>query len=145
QITVLEPRQTRRTAAASLGEGIATADPVGFAANEAFDAVILAAGVPEMVNVALRAARKGGRVNLFAGFDTGSIIATDLNAIHYKQLHVTGASESRRRDFADALALLVAERVDFGRLITHRFTLTAHEAAFQEAAEGTAIKVAFDQ
>ncbi len=143
RITVVEPREHRRAAAAGIAAGVDVADPAAFEALESFDAVILAAGVPEMVNAALRAVRKEGRVNLFAGFDAGSVIPADLNAIHYKQLHVTGASESRRRDFAEALWLLVDRRVDLGRVITHRFRLESYEEAFRVATDATALKVAF--
>ena len=108
-----------------------------------FDAAILAVGVPELVNVALRAVRKGGRINLFAGFDAGASVALDPNIIHYGQIHVTGASESRRRDFAEGLSLVANGRIDLAPLITARFALSDYEAAFQAAADGSAIKVAF--
>jgi threonine dehydrogenase-like Zn-dependent dehydrogenase len=144
RITVLELRASRRAAAAAVADDVTVADPTGFEALDAYDAVILATGVPEAVNVALRAARRQGRVNLFAGFDAGTLPPADLNAVHYRQLHLSGASESRRRDFAEALSLLVDERVDFGRIITHRLPLAEHEEAFQLAADATALKVAFE-
>jgi len=109
-----------------------------------FDAAILAVGVPELVNVALYAVRKEGRVSLFAGFDTGTTIAMDPNVIHYRQIHLVGASESRRRDFAEGMALVAGGRIDLAPLLTRRFALSEYDAAFRAAADGSALKVAFE-
>jgi L-iditol 2-dehydrogenase len=143
RITVVEPRENRREAARRLGAD-EVIEPAEFAAVERFDAVILATGIGEMVNPALRAVRKEGRINLFAGFDAGSAFPVDLNAIHYKQLQISGASESRRRDFAEALSLHLDGRLDLGAIITHRLPLSSYEEAFRIATEGTALKVAFE-
>jgi L-iditol 2-dehydrogenase len=142
-IVVVEPREHRRATALDLGADAVVA-PDEFSAVEAFDAAILAAGVPALINVALRAVRKGGRVNLFAGFDVGTQAAVDVNAIHYRQILVSGASESRRRDFAEALRLAASGRVDLGQVITHRLPLESYEEGFAAAADGTALKVAFE-
>lgn len=143
RIVVLEPRAHRRAAALRLGADEAV-DPAEFGGTDAFHAVIMAAGIGGAVNVALRAAHKEGRVNLFAGFDAGAAPPVDVNAIHYKQLHISGASESRRRDFAEALSLALDGRLDLGAIVTHRYTIDQYEEAFAAAADGTALKVAFD-
>ncbi len=79
-----------------------------------------------------------------AAIGAGSLVPSELNAIHYQQLHVSGASESRRRDFAEAIALVSNGRLDLSRLITHRLPLEKYQEAFKLAADGSAIKVAFD-
>lgn len=142
-ITVVEPRAVRREAAAGLGAD-QTTPPEEFRANGEFDAAILAVGVPELVTLAMRSVRKGGRVSLFAGFDTGTSVMLDPNLVHYHQIRVTGASESRRRDYAEALALVADGSIDVHPLVTHRFPLEAYEEAFRVAADGSALKVAFD-
>lgn len=142
-VTLVEPRIHRREVALHLGaEAVCT--PEEFKPAGDFDAAILAVGVPELVNVALRAVRKQGRVSLFAGFDAGATVAIDPNLIHYGQIRITGASESRRRDFAEGLALVAAGRLDLAPLLSHRFALADYEAAFRAAADGSALKVAFE-
>lgn len=141
-VTVVEPRAHRRAMALRMGADEARS-PEQFAASGEFDAAILAVGVPELVHVALRAVRRQGRVSLFAGFDAGSTVSLDPNLIHYGQIRVTGASESRRRDFAEGLALTAGGRIDLGPLVTDRFPLTGYEAAFRAAGDGSALKVAF--
>jgi len=142
-VTIVEPRPRRRETAQRLGADEACS-PEDFKPDANFDAAILAVGVPELVGLALRAVRKQGRVNLFAGFDAGAVVTLDPNLIHYGQIRVTGASESRRRDFAEGLALAAAGRIDLAALLTQRFPLAAHEAAFRAAADGSALKVAFE-
>jgi len=140
---VVEPNPKRRALAADFGAQV-TCSPDEFEADEQFDAVILAVGVPELVNVALKAVRPNGRISLFAGFDKAASVAIDPNAIHYKQIRVTGASESRRRDYAEALSLVRQGRVDPAPLITHRFRLEDYQEAFRTAADGSALKVVLE-
>lgn len=112
-------------------------------ADGSFDAAILAVGVPELANIALNSLRKEGKLNLFAGFSTGAAATIDPNGIHYRQVHVTGASESRRRDFAEGLALVASGHIDLAPLVTQRFALRDYEQAFAAAADGSSLKVAF--
>jgi len=109
-----------------------------------FDATILAVGVPDLIRIAIKAVRKSGKVNLFAGFDHAASVTIDPNVIHYGQLRITGASESRRRDYAEAMSLVTTGVVDPSPLLTHRFALEDHEQAFRTAANGSALKVAFE-
>ena len=142
-VTVIEPGEQRRGLAQRFGAD-EVLDPQELRPSGQFDAAILAVGAPELVNVALSAVRKGGRVNLFAGFDRNASAAIDPNLIHYHQLGVTGASESRRRDYAEAMSLVTRGVVDPSVLITHRFRLENHEEAFRIAGDGSALKVVFE-
>ena len=142
-ITVVEPRPNRRALAAELGAD-ATCSPDEFDAVARFDAAILAVGVPDLVNVALQVVGKSGKVSLFAGFDKNTCVAIDPNLIHYHQLRVTGASESRRCDYAEATSLVRRDIVDPSPLLTHRFHLADYEEAFRVAADGSALKVVFE-
>lgn len=141
KVTVVEPMAHRRDHARGLGADC-VCDPDECDAVEQFDGAIVAVGVPELVNTALRAVRRNGRLNLFAGFDAGTSAVIDPNAIHYKQITVTGASESRRRDYAEAMELIRSGKVDISPLVTHRFSLDEYEEAFRVASDGSALKVA---
>ncbi len=143
RITVVEPRENRRAMASRLGAD-SVCGPEEFSALDEYDAAICAVGAPAVVPAALRAAGKLGKLNFFAGFDQGLNVSLDPNQIHYKQLRITGASESRRRDFAEALTLTKEGKVDTAPLLTHRFPLHRFEEAFATAADGSALKVAFD-
>ena len=103
--------------------------------------------MPELVNQALRLARIGGRVNIFAGLAGKGWAEVEANVIHdkqlvvtYKQLVVTGSSGLRRSDDETALALITSERVDTASLVTHRFPLQAVDDAFAAAAGCEAVK-----
>jgi L-iditol 2-dehydrogenase len=141
RVSIVEPMAHRREQARQLGAD-ETCDPEHFESAEHFDAAIVAVGVPELVNTALCAVRRNGRLNLFAGFDAGASAVIDPNVIHYKQITVTGASESRRRDYAEAVELIRTGKVDVSPLVTHRFALEQYEEAFRVAADGSALKVA---
>jgi len=142
-VTVVEPRQRRREMADQLGADI-ICPPEAFDVVENYDTAILAVGRPELFELAQRVVKRSGKISLFAGFDAGSSISVDPNLIHYKQLRITGASESRRRDFAEALELVTQGKIDPAPLITHRFSLQDHKEAFRVAGDGSGLKVLFE-
>jgi L-iditol 2-dehydrogenase len=149
-VVVSEPNAMRRRAAAERGVD-RVCDPIaenlgevvrGLTDGLGADVVILAIGVPQLASEALGLVRKGGRVNLFAGFSAGDMPAMDVNAIHYNELTVTGASALSRRDYETALQLLAGGHIDAGSLITHRFGVAEAVSALAEAESGRALKVA---
>jgi L-iditol 2-dehydrogenase len=106
------------------------------------DVAICAIGVPSLANEALRMVRKRGRVNLFAGYPSGTSAELDINLIHYDEIVVTGAFGLTRRLFGQALALLSNPRFETKPLVTHRFSLSSIVDAFETAESGKAVKVA---
>lgn len=106
------------------------------------DVVIVCIGVPQLVNDAFRLARKGGRVNVFAGLAGEGWAEVEANLIHYNELQVTGQTGTRRSEFETALELVESGRVDTRRMITHRFPLAETEQAIESSAGGEGIKVA---
>lgn len=150
QVIVSEPNAARRQAAAEHGvdhicdpgrESVldfVRARTQGLGA----DVVILAIGVPQLANEALQLVRKGGHVNLFAGFSAGDTSQIDVNLIHYNEIGVTGASALSRRDYELALNMLSAGQIDATALITHRYGVSDALAAFDQAGSGRALKVA---
>lgn len=150
QVIVSEPNAARRQAAADRGV-THVFDPTGGSLVDfvkahtdglGADVVILAIGVPQLANEALTLVRRGGRVNLFAGFSAGDTSTIDVNLIHYGELIVTGASALSRRDYELALHMLASGQIDAGSLITHRYEVADSLAAFDEAGSGRALKVA---
>jgi L-iditol 2-dehydrogenase len=149
-VIVSEPSHVRRAHAERLG-ATATVDPTAeeltLATMEATDGVgadaaIVCIGIPELVNQAVNLTRPGGTVNIFAGLKGKGWTEVDGNRIHYKELVVTGTSNSRRADYALALRMIETGRIDTASMITHRFPLGSVVEAIQTVTNREAIKVA---
>jgi L-iditol 2-dehydrogenase len=149
-VIVSQRSPARRALAERLGATVAV-DPTSqdlaevvddITGRRGVDLAIIAIGVPELVNEALRLTRLGGRVNIFAGLAGKGWAEVEANLIHYRQLMVTGSSDVRRSDYEAALELITSERVDTASLVTHRFPLEDVAGAFATAAGREAVKVA---
>lgn len=82
-----------------------------------------------------------GRVNFFGGLPKGSEgVELDTNAIHYKQLSITGTTRASHRHYRETLRFIRAGLVDIDPLITHKFELSNIRAAFNNAAEAVGLK-----
>ncbi len=150
KVIVSEPSAIRRKLATDMGVRIAvdpTSEDLSAVVEEAtgglgVDAAIICIGKPQLVNDALRVARKGGRVNVFAGLSGEGWSEVEANLIHYNELEVTGTSDSRRSDYRVALNLIESGRIDVSQMVTHRFPLESVHEALNTAASGAGIKVA---
>ena len=88
------------------------------------DVVIVCAPSREAQEGAISLVRKGGAVSLFASLPKGdSNITLDSRAIHYGELRVVGASDSRPVHVRKGLALMESGKIDWDRIITHRLPL----------------------
>ncbi len=149
-VIVSEPSESRRDFARKLGAHV-TVDPASEDLPEVVseatgglgaDSVIICIGVPKLVNDALRLARKGGRVNIFAGLAGAGWSDIEANLIHYNELEVTGSSDARRSDYEVALRMIESGRVRVEEMVTHRFPLESAAEAIEKSASGEGIKVA---
>jgi len=150
QVIVSEPRPDRRRFAEKLGAHFtvdpASEDPSAVVAEATgglgVDVAIVCIGRPQLVNGAFQLARKGGRINVFAGLAGEGWAEVEANLIHYNELEVTGASDSRCADYGAALRLIESGCVDVSRMVTHRFSLPSIKEALDVVAGGEGIKVA---
>lgn len=149
-VIISEPSAARRATALELGADYAV-DPAQQSLVEVVnsvsngvgaDVVILAIGVPGLVNQSLDIVRKRGFVNLFAGFSVGDMPPIDVNKIHYKEINLTGTSASARKDHELALRLIQNKIINVSKIVSHRFTLAEAEEALRLAENGGGIKVA---
>ncbi|MCL4467261.1 MAG: alcohol dehydrogenase catalytic domain-containing protein [Chloroflexi bacterium] len=137
QVIISESLPGRRRKAAEMGAS-AVVDP----ANEdlaavvrartegvGVDAIVMAFGAPELVNSTFSLARKGGVVNLFAGFPGRGEAVIEANLIHYNETTVVGTSSSTNRHFAKALALVARGNVDVGSLVGRVYGLAEVDKA----------------
>jgi L-iditol 2-dehydrogenase len=104
------------------------------------DTVILAIGLPELVGPLAALVRKGGTLNLFAGFQEGAEARVDGNTIHYGQITITGSASASRQHFLQALALIRSGKVSLTDLITHRYSLDEIHTALDTMARGQGLK-----
>ena len=148
EVIVSEPSAGRRAAAEQLGASVAVEPGDVAAAVEdhsggvGADAAIVCIGVPGLVGEAIHLVRPGGRVNAFAGFPAGSVAEIDPNAVHYRQVVLTGSANSRRRDYETALRLIEGGHIDTAAMVTHRFGLPDVLDALGKVGADDAIKVA---
>lgn len=106
------------------------------------DVIITACSVAGVQQQALELLAPFGRLCLFGGLPKdGSQVSFDTNAIHYKQLIVTGTTGGASRDFRTAMSLIAAGRVPIERIVSHRFTQDQMAEAFETALGGKAMKV----
>jgi L-iditol 2-dehydrogenase len=149
-VIVSQPSGPRRELAARLG-ATATVDPNTDDLSEVVrevtggigaDSTIICVGVPKLVNQALELARVGGRVSVFAGLKDDGWTEIAANLPHYKQVVLTGSSNSRRSDYETALHLITSGKIETEAMITHRFAITDVSEAIDAIGHSDAIKAA---
>jgi len=106
------------------------------------DVVIEAAGVPEVWEMAIALARKGGRVVLFGGCPVGTSIPLDTSRLHYDELNIKGVFHHTPGSVERALHLLASGVVKAKPLITTVLPLERLEEGLLMMKEGKAVKVA---
>lgn len=109
--------------------------------NRGADVVIVAVGSLEAVGQGARMVRKGGIMNLFGGFPTGSELKIDPNLIHYSEVTITGTFGFSHITFIRALQLISARKVNVKKLITHKFKLDEVLKAVETSADRKGLKV----
>ena len=106
------------------------------------DVVVTAAAVPELQTEAIGLLAPFGRLNCFAGLPNGGgLVALDTNAIHYRNLSVTGTTGGSARDYRDAVRLIESRRVNVASVVSDVFPIRAVGRAYDRALAGGGMKV----
>lgn len=108
--------------------------------NLGADAVIMAIGIPSIVNESIQLLRKGGTINLFAGFTNGAVSEIDPNFIHYHEVQVNGTTALTRSDYMKAMSLIATGRINTEVLITQGYTLDNIQEAILDVKTGKGMK-----
>lgn len=111
-------------------------------AGRGADVVIETAGVPEVWEMALAIARKGGTVVMFGGCPANTQIPLDTGRVHYGELTIKGVFHHSPRTVKRALELLSTGKVKTGPLISGRLPLREVQAALEMVMRREAIKMA---
>jgi L-iditol 2-dehydrogenase len=151
-VAVSDPVRGRRELALSMGADLALHPDELPARLEAWspggvNAIILTIGRQELVARCLPLAATGGRIVLFAGFGTSGNATIDVNAVHYRELVITGSEwvgtppRQRRARYDQALELLRGGgRFALERLVTGTCRLDTLPGAFAEIRQQRALK-----
>ncbi len=84
------------------------------------DRVIVCAPSREAMEQSLQYARKGGTISLFSSLPSGaSDITFDSRLLHYSELRVVGASDSRPEHVQKAVDLMKAGELSVDNIVTH--------------------------
>jgi L-iditol 2-dehydrogenase len=106
--------------------------------------IVVACPSGEAQQEALEMAAKGGRVLFFGGLPRdASQVLFDSNAIHYKGLHVIGATTFSPKHHETALSLFASGRIHAREYITHVLPLEDFKQGIEALLRGEALKVVF--
>jgi L-iditol 2-dehydrogenase len=105
--------------------------------------VVEAAGTSETAEAAVRAVRKGGLVNLFAGCPADARIEIDASRLHYEEVTVTSSFHHTPSSLREAFRLIIEGKVSTATLISGEAPLEDLPGILQQMSEsGGALKVA---
>ncbi|WRS27356.1 zinc-dependent dehydrogenase [Oscillospiraceae bacterium MB08-C2-2] len=148
-VMVSEPIESRRQKAAQLG-----ADVIVNPLEEDLDAivkehtnglgadvVVLAIGVPAVVNSCLKLCRRGGTVNLFAGFTGTGESTIEANLIHYNEINVNGSTAYMRQDYHEAARMVAAHKINLAEIVTHTYKIEEFQSAYEVCKSSEGLKV----
>ena len=106
------------------------------------DVVIVCAPNRAAQEQSVHLACKGGTVSLFASLPKGgSDITLDSRVIHYGEIRVVGASDSRPEQVRKAVRLLAEHKINVEPIITHRFELQRIYEGFELMRTKRSLKV----
>jgi L-iditol 2-dehydrogenase len=94
------------------------------------DAVVVTAGLPEVLEQSLASVRRQGVVSLFAGFPPGTSVPFDPNAVHYSEVRLTGSQNASPEQYRRVLQLL-PRLPQIDGVTTHRFPLAEATSAYE--------------
>ena len=109
-------------------------------AGQGPDNVMVSVPLEEAIATGLAAVRRGGTLNLFAGFPKGSTPPVDVNRIHYQEMTVVGSFGFTPRDIGDALELAVRAELPIIDMVTRKVALSEAEQAMRAAGEWRGLK-----
>lgn len=110
--------------------------------GEGANVIICANPTHESQEIAVKLAAIGGRINFFGGLPKDRpTIQLDSNAVHYKELQVTGTTACSTQDCWRAAAIARSGRIDLAAVISARFSLREATQAFAAAQARNALKI----
>jgi len=109
-------------------------------AGRGADLAIVASGSQRAIVQALKSVRRGGKVCLFGVPVKGSVLDYDISDVFNSEISIISSYAATDVETKRALAMMADRRVDFGSLITHRFSLDDFDKAVKTAVRGEGMK-----
>jgi len=110
------------------------------------DVVITSVAEPSAIVRGLELVKKRGKVVIFGGAPTGTMIQLDPNLVHYNEVSLLGSEWIGAGGFLDArmchvaLEMIQSRRIPVDRLISHRYALEQIHEAFRAIENREALK-----
>ena len=106
-----------------------------------FSRIFVAVNKKELVEQAIHSVHNGGRVHVFAGLPSGTVLNVDAYDLHYRKVAVMGSSGFTLDQSKRAYETVSRNPDHYRRLITHTFPLEQGQEAFEFLKDGRAFKI----
>lgn len=110
-------------------------------AKEKFDKIIVAVNIPSLIVEAVDRVKSGGKVHVFAGLPSDTVLPIPAKALHYRFVQIMGCSGFALPAFNRAFGMIKQNPARYLPLITHRFPLEKGQEAMEMLARGEAFKI----
>lgn len=143
RLVAVEPDDARRELAIVWGaDEVLTPEQARSTLHQAADFVVIGPGHPDVIREALDYVRPGGTALLFTPTPTGTRTPLDLGELYFREVSLIPSYSCGPDDTRQAYSWLREGRIRPERLVTHRFSLTDVQRAYDVARQGgAALKV----
>ncbi|HSA76003.1 MAG TPA: zinc-binding dehydrogenase, partial [Nitrosarchaeum sp.] len=105
-------------------------------AGRGVDVAIVATSSLKALEDAIDMVRKGGAVMMFGVPSKDSKIILDMNKIYSKEITLVTSYAASDNDTKEALKLIESSEIDVKQLVTHTYTISESQKAFDHAKSG---------
>jgi L-iditol 2-dehydrogenase len=105
------------------------------------DAAVVTVGASPVIAQAAECLADGGRLNIFAGVYPSAPLGIEPNLVHYKELIITGSSDSTPEDMHTALSYIESGSVKVEPLVSHVVPLERIGEGFELVSNRLGMKV----
>jgi L-iditol 2-dehydrogenase len=100
------------------------------------DVAIVATSSLKALEDAIDMVRKGGTVMMFGVPSKGAMINLDMSKVYSKEITLVTSYAASDADTKDALELIESSQIDVKQLITHTYSISDSQKAFDHARSG---------
>lgn len=100
------------------------------------DIAIIATGNLQALNDAIDIVRKGGSIMMFGVPSKGDSVNLDMSKIYSKEISLHTSYAASDNDTKEALQLIKSSTIDVNKLITHKYSISDSQKAFDHAHSG---------
>jgi len=105
--------------------------------NHGVDIAIIATGSLKALEDAFELVRKGGTIVMFGVPSRGDTMNIDMSKVYTKEISLTTSFAASDFDTKEALQLIESSRINVKDLITHKYSITECQKAFEHAHNGS--------